>query len=116
MLCHKPSTGGNFVLADCDIKHYSLRRGRVILCPAGVQYYLSLYPRGINPTKWKRWWNRVYYLTGWGIVVFMAMQALAVLLGWPAWMTIINEAAMLWLFGTAWLTKSQALWLKDMIR
>jgi hypothetical protein len=64
---------------------------------------------GMTPTKWKKWRNRVYYICGWGIVLFMLIQAISVIFSWPGWITVINETVMLWFFGIAWLVKGEAI-------
>lgn len=52
--------------------------------------------------------NRVYYICGSIIVVFMVSQAITSLLG-ISWMTIVNEFFMLEAFAVAWIVKSRAI-------
>lgn len=55
--------------------------------------------------------NRVYYICGFVIVLFMISQVVFTLLG-IGWMTMINEFFMLEAFAVAWIVKSRAVFTK----
>ena len=56
--------------------------------------------------------NRIYYVCGSIIVLFMISQAVTSVLG-IHWMTIVNEFFMLEAFAVAWIVKSRAIIQKD---
>jgi hypothetical protein len=64
---------------------------------------LTQFTRGHHRNK-----NRVYYICGSIIVLFMISQAITSLLN-ISWMTIVNEFFMLEAFAVAWIVKSNAM-------
>ena len=69
---------------------------------------LCQFTKGRTDTPQKRRRNRVYRLCGWGILVVLAFQAVAMALGLPGWLTMVDEFLMLQFFALAWLTKGEA--------
>lgn len=62
---------------------------------------LTQFPKGKHKKR-----NRIYRICGTIMLAFMAVVALATLLDWPGYMTMICEAGMLEAFAFAWITKS----------
>lgn len=64
---------------------------------------LTQFTKGNDKTR-----NRVYYICGGIIVLFMFNQVLSMMLNYPGYWTLINEFFMLEAFAVAWITKSKA--------
>ena len=56
-------------------------------------------------TNKKKIRNHIYIICAIAIVIFMAVQAVTALCN-IGWMTIVNEAFMLWAFSFAWAVKA----------
>lgn len=57
--------------------------------------------------KWYR--NMFYYICAAAIAAGMVSQTLCSIFNAPGWMTMVNEAEMLFFFGVAWLVKGEAI-------
>jgi hypothetical protein len=60
-------------------------------------------------SRYKVMRDRLYKICGGGILVFMAFQGVSALFIRIGWLTMVNEAVMLLLFGIAWLVKGESI-------